>query len=168
SKDAELWGAFDYKQEHDALRIQAKPEAADFSERMLFTFEDTTDTSTKVVLRWEKLRVPFTVEADTTKLTMDRAREAVRWQAPYQVANYCIQNNTCLDEAGRYLDASIAIQEAWPNLRAKALYLAKKGDTKGAVIWGEKALAVARTAQQPPAAQQVKELEGMIADWKKK
>jgi hypothetical protein len=168
SKDAELWGAFDYKPEHDALRIQAKPEPADFSERMTFAFEDTTDTSTKVVLRWEKLRVPFTIEADTTKLTLERAKEAVRWQTPYQAANYCIQNNTCLDEAGRWLDASLALQETWTNLRAKALFLAKKNDAKGAVTYGEKALAAAKTAQQPPAAQQVQELEGMIAEWKKK
>lgn len=168
SKDAELWGAFNYKPENDALRIQAKPEPADFSERMVFSFEDTTDTATKVVLRWEKLQVPFTIEADTTKLTLDRAKEAVRWQTPYQAANYCIQNNTCLDEAGRWLDASIALQETWTNLRAKALFLAKKNDAKGAVTYGEKALAAAKAAQQPPAAQQVKELEGMIADWKKK
>lgn len=168
SKDAELWGAFNYKPENDALRIQVRPEPADFSERMVFTFEDTTDTSTKAVLRWEKLRVPFTIEADTTKLTLERAKEAVRWQTPYQAANYCIQNNTCLDEAGRWLDASLAIQETWTNLRAKALYLAKKNDTKGAVTYGEKALAAAKAAQQPPAAQQVKELEGMIAEWKKK
>ncbi|HSK75584.1 MAG TPA: DUF2911 domain-containing protein [Thermoanaerobaculia bacterium] len=168
SKDAELWGAFNYKPENDALRIQVKPEPADLQERMTFTFEDTTDTSTKAVLRWEKLRVPFTIAVDTPKLTLERARQAVRWQTPYQAANYCIQNNTCLDEAGRWLDASIALQETWTNLRAKALYLAKKNDTKGAVTWGEKALAAAKTAQQPPAAQQVKELEGMIADWKKK
>jgi hypothetical protein len=168
SKDAELWGAFNYKPENDALRIQVKPEPAGLQERMTFTFEDTTDTSTKAVLRWEKLRVPFTIEADTTKLTLERAKQAVRWQTPFQAANYCIQNNTCLDEAGRWLDASLALEETWTNLRAKALYLAKKNDTKGAVTWGEKALAAAKTAQQPPAAQQVKELEGMIADWKKK
>src|SRR6476659_3580953 len=45
SKDAELWGAFDYKQEHDALRIQATPRPADMQERMSFDFTDLTDTS---------------------------------------------------------------------------------------------------------------------------
>lgn len=169
SKDADEWGAFSYKQENDALRIQVKPQTvADSLERMAFTFEDTTDTSTKVVLRWEKLRVPFQIDVDTSTLAVNAAKDAIRWQTPLQAANYCIQNNTCLDEAGRWIDASIALQEGFANLRAKALLLAKKNDTKGAVTYGEKALAAAKTAQQPPNAQQVKDLEGMVADWKKK
>jgi hypothetical protein len=168
SKDADEWGAFSYKPENDALRIQVKPQnVAAPLERMAFTFEDTTDTSTKVVLRWEKLRVPFQIDVDTPTLAVNAAKDAVRWQTPFQAANYCIQNNTCLDEAGRWLDASIALQENFANLRAKAMLLAKKNDTKGAAAYGEKALAAAKTAQQPPNAQQVKDLEGMVADWKK-
>lgn len=168
SKNADLWGAFNYKPENDALRIQVKPQTvADSLERMTFTFEDTTDTSSNVVLRWEKLRVPFTVEVDTPKLVTAKVQEAVRWQTPFQAANYCIQNNTCLDEAGRWIDASIALQENFNNLRAKAMLLAKKNDTKGAATYGERALAAAKTAQQPPNPQQVKDLEGMVADWKK-
>ena len=100
---------------------------------MAFDFEDVTDTSAKVVLHWEKLKVPFTVEVDTPKLVADKAKDAVRWQTPLQAANYCIQNNTCLDDAGRWLDASIALQENFSNLRAKAMLLAKKNDSKGAV-----------------------------------
>ena len=124
SKDAELWGAFNYKPENDALRIQVKPEPAEFEERMGFEFEDVTDNSAKVVLRWEKIAVPFTVEVDTAKLVSESARASLRWQNPYQAANYCIQNNTCLEEAGRWLDASIALQENFTNLRAKAMLLA--------------------------------------------
>lgn len=168
SKNADLWGAFNYKPENDALRIQVKPQTvADSLERMAFTFEDTTDTSSKVVLRWEKLKVPFTVEVDTPKLVTAKVQETVRWQTPFQAANYCLQNNTCLDEAGRWIDASLALQENFANLRAKALLLAKKNDTKGAAAYGERALAAAKTAQQPPNAQQVKDLEGMVAGWKK-
>jgi ABC-type Fe3+/spermidine/putrescine transport system ATPase subunit len=94
-----------------------------------------------------------------------KVQDAVRM--PLQAANFCIQNNTCLDEAGRWIDASIAQQESFANLRAKAMLLAKKNDTKGAATYGEKALAAAKTAQQPPNPQQVKDLEGMVADWKK-
>jgi hypothetical protein len=168
SKDAELWGAFNYNPEHDALRMQVKPQTlADSQERMTFSFEDTTDTATTVVLHWEKLRVPFTITVDTNKLVVDRVQRSVRWQDPYQAANYCIQNNTCLDEASRWLDASIALQETFANLRAKALFLGKKGDKKGAVAYGERALAAAKAAAQPPNPQQVKDLEASVADWKK-
>ncbi|HKI01806.1 MAG TPA: DUF2911 domain-containing protein [Thermoanaerobaculia bacterium] len=167
SKDADEWGAFSYKQENDALRVQAKPEPAELRERMAFDFEDVTDTTAKVVLHWEKLRVPFTVEVDTPKLVTAKAKDFVRWQTPLQAANYCIQNNTCLDDAGHWIDASIALQENFSNLRAKAMLMAKKNDSKGAVSYGEKALAAAKTAQPAPNPQQVKDLEGMVADWKK-
>jgi hypothetical protein len=168
SKDAELWGAFNYKPENDALRIQARPQAADFRERMIFTFDNVTDTTADVVLHWEKLKVPFTVEVDTPKLAMERIGQAVRWQTPYQAANYCLQNDTCLDDASRWLDASLALQENFTNLRAKAQLLAKRNDHKGAVSYGERALAAARSAQPPPNPQQVKDLEGQVAEWKKK
>ena len=168
SKDAELWGAFNYKPENDALRIQVKPQPADPRERMIFTFDNTTDTSSDVVLHWEKLKVPFTVEVDTPKLVTEKAGQALRWQTPYQAANYCIQNKTCLDEASRWLDASIALQETFTNLRAKAQLLAGQTDYTGAATSGERALAAAKAAPQPPNPQQVKDLEGMVAEWKKK
>ena len=67
SKDADQWGSFSYKQEKDALRIQAKPAPADFRERMAFEIEDVTNTSAKIVIHWEKVKVPFTVEVGAPK-----------------------------------------------------------------------------------------------------
>ncbi len=169
SKDAKLWGAFDYKPENDALRIQVKPQAAaEPVERMRFSFEDVTDNSAEVVLAWEKLEIPFTVEVDTPKLAAEAASQAIRWQTPFQAANWCIQNDTCLDDAGRWLDASIALTPTYSNQRAKATLLAKKNDYKGAASWGEKALAAATTSQQPPPAQTLAELEKMVGEWKEK
>jgi hypothetical protein len=167
SKDANEWGAFSYKPEHDALRVQVKPQPGPFRERMGFDFEDVTDTSAKVVLSWEKLQVPFTITVDTPALVQAKLKDAVRWQAPYQAANYCIQNNTCLDEASRWLDASIAMQENYANLRAKAMLLAKRNDP-GAAAYAQKALAAAKTAQQAPDPQQIKDLEGIAAGGAKK
>jgi Protein of unknown function (DUF2911) len=163
SKDANEWGAFSYKEADDALRIQVKPQPAEFRERMAFDFDDVTDTSAKVVVHWEKLKVPFTVEVDTPSLVAAKAKEAVRWQTAYSAANYCIQGNTCLDDASRWLDASIALDANFTNLRAKAMLLAKQNDTKGAAMYAERALAAAKTAQPAPNPQQVKDLEGMAA-----
>jgi len=95
-------------------------------------------------------------------------KNTVRWQTSYQAANWCIQNDTCLDDASRWLDSSIALEPTFQNQRAKAQVLAKKNDYKGAVAWGEKALATAKSAQQAPPAQQISDLEKMVGDWKKK
>ena len=169
SKDAELWGAFNYKPENDALRIQATPRpAAKPVERLQFSFENVTDNAAEVVLAWEKLEVPFTVEVDTTKLVTAAAGNALRWQTPYQAANWCIQNDTCLDQAATWLEASIALSPTFTNLRAQGQLLAKKNDYKGAVAAGEKALAAAKSAAQPPQAQAVADLEKLISEWKGK
>jgi hypothetical protein len=166
SKDANEWGAFSYKPEHDALRVQVKPQPAPFRERMAFDFDDVTDTSAKVVLSWEKLQVPFTVEVDTPALVQAKLKDAVRWQTPYQAASYCIQNDTCLDDASRWLDASLALQENFSNLRAKAMLLAKKKDP-GAAAYAQKALAAAKTTQPAPNPQQINDLEGIAGGAKK-
>ena len=168
SKEADLWGAFEYKQENDALRFQATPQAAELQERMGFEFADLTDTSAKVVLRWEKLAVPFTVEVDTPALVVAKVREAVRWQTPLQAANYCLQNDTCLDEAERWINASIALEETFGNYRAKANLLAKRSDWKGAVAAGDRALALAKTVQPPPAPATVADFEKSVAEWRAK
>jgi hypothetical protein len=169
SKDAELWGAFDYKPENDALRATVTPrKSPQLEERMGFRFDDLTDESATVVLAWENVEVPFKIEVDTPKLVLAKAGESIRWQTGYQAANYCLQNDTCLDEAGRWLTSSLAIQENFFNLRAKALWQSKKGDLKGAVATGEKALAAAKSAQNPPPANLVSELEGWMKDWRAK
>ncbi|HEX4497761.1 MAG TPA: hypothetical protein VIE43_18955, partial [Thermoanaerobaculia bacterium] len=106
---------------------------------------------------------PFTVEVDTPNLVAAKVKDAVRWQTSFSAASYCIQNNTCLDDASRWLDASIALDANFNNLRAKAMLLAKQNDTQGAAKYAERALAAAKTTQPAPNPQQVKDLEGMAA-----
>jgi hypothetical protein len=55
---AEQWGAFNYDESQDALRMTAQPQTADHVETLEFQIEGSD-----VVVRWEKLAVPLTVEA---------------------------------------------------------------------------------------------------------
>lgn len=168
SKDADAWGAFEYKPENDALRATLKPRPAAAEERMSFRFDDLTDGGATVVLRWEKLEVPFRVEVDTAKHVAAKATANLRWQSGYQAANYCIDNDTCLEDAARWLASSRALSETFWNLRSQARLEAKRGDQAAAASWGEKALAAAKTAQNPPPANIVTELEGWVKEWKAK
>ncbi len=59
---AEQWGSFEHDPAQDALRVEVMAEEAPAMEMMQFTFENATDTSAEVVLRWADVRVPFTVE----------------------------------------------------------------------------------------------------------
>lgn len=164
SKDADDWGAFDYKPEHDALRATVTPVAGEHvKERMEFYFDDLTDTSATVKLIWEKLVVPFKIEVDTAAQVAAKQR----WQSLFQGANWCIDNG-CVDKAEKWLDASIALDANFNNLRAEANLYAKKGQTKEAIAAGERALAAAKAATPPPAADQVAALEKLVAEWKAK
>jgi hypothetical protein len=168
SKDADRWGAFTYDPQHDALRVTVKPQAAPEQEWMSFEFSDLAETSAVLALRWEKLRVPIRLEVDTPKLTVAAARAAIRWQTLVQVAGYCVQNGSCLDDAAHWLDASIALEPTFGNQRLKAMLLAKRNNYKEAVAVGERALAAAKGSASPPQPAQVTELEQQIAQWKAK
>ena len=65
-------------------------------------------------------------------------------------------------EAGKWLDRSLEIKPTWLSLRLKALMLAKAGNTKEAVVYGEKAIAI---GEAPP--DEVAKIEKQIMDWKK-
>jgi len=167
SKDADEWGAFSYKPDHDALRFHAKPApAAEPQEWMSFDFRNLSDTSAMLALRWEKLEVAWKIEADTPRLLVGTAQSDLRWQDA--AAAWCIQSGTCLKEAARWLDASIAVEPTFGNQRAKARLLARENDYKGAVATGERALAAAHAAKQPPPPAQVSDLQAQIAEWKAK
>src|SRR5262249_46914727 len=140
--------------------------AADFQEWLGFEFTDLSDSAATLALRWEKLRLPIRIEVDTPRQVVARARTVLRWQTPYQAASYCLQAGSCLDDAARWLDVSIAIEPTFANQRAKALLAAKRNDLKSAVAYGEKALAAAKAGAQPPPADQVSDLEAQVARWK--
>ena len=169
SKDADQWGAFDYKAENDALRATVKPRpAARAEERMGFRFDDLTDDGATVVLAWEKLEVPFRVAVDTKALVAEKAKASIRWQTGYQAANWCVQNDTCLDQAQTWLDSSLALEKNFFNLRGLALLRAKKGDAKGAIAAAEQAFAAGKKASTPPPANLVSELEASVKEWQAK
>lgn len=53
---AEQWGAYDYAEGKDALRVKAKPQAHDHVESLDFVVKGSS-----VMMRWEKLAVGFEV-----------------------------------------------------------------------------------------------------------
>ncbi len=72
NKVSDQWGAFTYNETQDALRIKVKPVANNFHEWLEYTFSDMKvqkagmKNSAVINLVWEKLRVPFTVAAETS------------------------------------------------------------------------------------------------------
>ena len=62
NKVADQWGAFEYNESEDALRVKVKTEGNNWQEWLAYTISKTSDTTAVIRLEWEKLKVPFKVE----------------------------------------------------------------------------------------------------------
>lgn len=62
NKVADQWGAFEYNESEDALRVKVKTEKASWQEWLSYTINKVSDTSAVIRLEWEKIKVPFKVE----------------------------------------------------------------------------------------------------------
>jgi hypothetical protein len=174
NSDPGQWGSFTYDEKKDVLRVKARPETtADTQEWLAFQIEPEGESSARVNIRWERLKVPFTVEVkDVPALTLQKARASVAaakaddWQTPLQAANYLLNNKGDLTQALAWSEQSIKAAENFNNLNLKARILAAQGKTAEAVAAGEKALQVGRAANAN--AQALASFEKTLGEWKAK
>ena len=62
NKVADQWGAFEYNETEDALRVTVKPEKNNFTEWLRYEITRTSDSTATISLEWENIKVPFKVE----------------------------------------------------------------------------------------------------------
>lgn len=167
NKAVNLAGTNGYKQEDDILRAKVKTQALPAPKEWLeYAFDDLTDSSTVISLLWEKVRVPMKVEIATNELTFSKARTAVAngLAANTGFVNLALQTNSNLEEAMKFIDASIAVQETYRNQVLKARLLEKMGKKADAVKFLEKGIAMGKAAK--PAPFDLAANEKLLATWK--
>ncbi|MDL2717327.1 MAG: DUF2911 domain-containing protein [Acidobacteriota bacterium] len=168
-------GGPDYVAEKDALKVKVKPVAADMKELFTIGFPAVTSEGATLAFSWEKLRVPVAITVDTKAQFLAKAKDAVAkakaddWQTPLTAARYLYDNKYAQDEAGAWIDKSIAVKPTFGNQNVKANALAAAGKPKDAVAMAEKALAAAAAApaDMKPSPEAIAALEKKIAEWKK-
>ena len=66
NKVANQWGAFEYNDAEDVLRIEVTPikQQTCWQEWLAYTINKSSDKKAVVMLEWEKLKVPFNVEVE--------------------------------------------------------------------------------------------------------
>ncbi len=167
NSDAGQWGSFSYDEKKDTLRVKAKPQmAADNEEWLSFDIPNMTPNSAQVNLRWEKVRVPFTVEVPNmeaimrTRIDAAVAANPTDWRIPLQVANY-YSNASKQDEAFSWADKSIKVKETYQNLAAKARMLYNSGRKDEAIALAGRAIERGKADKTDTAG-----LEKLLADWK--
>lgn len=139
SKNYSSWGSFHYDESEDALRVTVTPVSDEHKEWLEYGFEDFTNSSAVAYLRWEKLKVPFKIEVNTTDIVMKSFKDQLRgqsgfnWQNWNQAAFYCLQNNFNLDQGLEFINKSISMNENATNRNLLAYLLMAKGDNEDAM-----------------------------------
>jgi hypothetical protein len=153
SKNSTSWGSFSYDEKEDALRVTVKPHAAEFVEAMEYSFDDPKPDSVAVTLRWEKVAVPFRVSADVNAIVLRSIQNQLRntggftWAGYDEAANWLIDTNANLDQAMKWENQSIQIEERFENLLGKSAILEAQGKKQEAEAVKTKALETASGVQ---------------------
>ncbi|MFS8087166.1 MAG: DUF2911 domain-containing protein, partial [Acidobacteriota bacterium] len=143
NKTADQWGSFRYDAKQDALRVKTKPVwLKDSQEQLSYEIPSLTTNSAQVILRWEKVAVPFTVEVPNqdalvrSKIDAAVAANPSDWQIPLAVASAYF-NDDKFDEAMVWVEKSIKLKETFQNLRTKASLLFAMGKKPEAIAVAE-------------------------------
>ncbi len=168
------WGSYRYDAKQDQLRVTVKPQTAEMQETMSLGFENMKLSTTEVVVRWDKIRVPFTVDVgDMKPRVLGYIREQMKFVKADDFgsqaagARYVYDNKLTESyaEAITWLDALLQKRETVNALALKANLLADSGKTAEAIAAGDKALQLAQTINPKP---NTAALEKRLAEWKAK
>ena len=135
NKVSTAWGSFFYDPNMDALRVTATPEKSDFTEWLMYGFDNLSLASADVYLKWDNLKIKFTAAFDVNNIRVEKYREALvgsggfNWQNYQAAAASCLARNINLDEAEKWIDHSLEIQKTPTNMLTKSLFLRKDGKT---------------------------------------
>lgn len=170
SPQKNLWRGTTYDPAQDVLRVQVKPEAAAFVERLQFTFDFASPSAADLALRWEKLRVPVRIAVDVNAKVLKDAKAAVAaseadaWRVPQRAAAWCLDNDGPLEQATAWAAQAVAAKENFQTLSLAARVADRAGNRKDAVAQMKKAVALGKAdASVTPA--QVEPMEKLLAEW---
>lgn len=163
NKTWDQWGTV-YEQDKDALRVAAKPSmSGNPTETMTIGFENVTDNTAQMVIEWDKMRVPVTVDVgNVSERLLKNARSQIN-NTKYSAARYIVDSKLKdnYSEALGWLNEAAAEGENYGVHYYKALLLSEMGRTKEAIAAGEKALEIGKKAKANTGS-----LERMLGEWK--
>lgn len=143
------WGV-NYYPEQDVLRFKVKPQKSQFTERLLFTIPELTDSTCNIVMNWENLQISFTVKVDLAKQVYEKIKDAIgnakedNWQVYVISANYAAEHGIFIDEAFEWIDKALAITKNFNCYLVKAKLYYKKNNYDDALKMIEKCREVGR------------------------
>ncbi|HKG08874.1 MAG TPA: DUF2911 domain-containing protein [Pedobacter sp.] len=168
NKGAKQWGAYEYKEAEDVLRVKVK--AAKLKEKVeTFTIQltDVYPTTAKLQLAWENASLSINLTTDVDSKVMASIDEAMKGEKkPYfQAAQYYFENGKDLNKALEWMNAAEAADQKAPWVRLwKARIQLKMGDKKGAAQTAEQGVKLATEIKNP---EYIRLNSALLADAKK-
>ena len=154
SKDNQSWGNFFYDPNHDLFRTKIQLRETPFTEMLTYDFINSTKTSSELVLNWEKKQFPVKIEFDVDKIVMENAAAELKsakgfnWQSYASAANYAVQNKINYDQALKWADQAVTMNNSFPTLSAKSNVLKGMGKTEEADKIMDDAIAISTENDQ--------------------
>lgn len=150
SRQAQTWGAYDYKPELDALRFEVKPETGPMQEYLEYRIEVQDLDHARVELAWETLRISFPVAFEGKAIYWKHMEETLAkapdsdWTPWFQAAQYCFQMKLHQDKALAWSEKSLKAGESFWNQEMRARVLHWAGRTAEALPHLQKAIDLSR------------------------
>ncbi len=150
SKNANQWGAYQYKQEEDFLRFPAKAKKLnDKVETFTMAFENVKPNGADLTFAWENTKVSFHIAVDQSKEIMASIDEAMKGEKkPYfQAAQYYYTNDLDINKALAWANEADKGNTKAPHIKYwKAKIQLKAGDKAGAVKTATEGVTMAKAA----------------------
>lgn len=114
SSNAVGWGAYQYDEKNDVLRVSARPQDAAFAEFLNYGFDERLPDSAVAYLQWENKRASFKIDVpNANEIYVAKLRQQLQswpgfdyrsWQT---AAQFCADNKVNLEEALTWADKAI-------------------------------------------------------------
>jgi len=153
SKDHQSWGSFWYDPNNDLFRTKIQLRENPMTEMLTYDFINNTKTSSELVLNWEKKQFPVKIEFDVDKIVMANAVEELKnttgfsWQGYASAANYAAQNKINYDQALKWADQAVTMNNSFATLNIKSNVLRGMGKTEEADKVVNDAIAISTEAE---------------------
>ena len=172
NNDYKQFGAYNYSQQKDAIRVQVKPETSSFFNMFTIMFSNVELSSGNLELRWENTLIKIPIQMDTDAITIKEFEKADQkisdyWYTFSAAGHYYHEIKKDDVKAIEYLNKAIGLKAPNPSpWMLKSQILANAGKYKEAIEVAKEALEISKTNKEFHF--EIEENETAIKEWQKR
>lgn len=117
NKEFDQWGAFNYKESEDAMRIKVPASKNYHVEDLTYSIQGNGFESGTIYMTWEKVKLSFEVEVQHIELLKANLAEKLKefpaeihWVSYLQAAEFLIEEEKDLDQAHAWIQKSLELE----------------------------------------------------------